>query len=441
MESNLSSLLRQSNLFDENERVVLGLSGGVDSMVLFHLLHELGLDIIAAHVNYNRRATAKREARELEKITSRFDVPFECFDVKDPIEGNFQEEARRIRFSFFEKVAKKHRVQKVVLGHHLNDQIETFIMRLVKGGSFDTLKGMASVEPFNDIKLVRPFLDIEKEAIENYALDNDIPYFHDISNDNLTYTRNRFRNRIIPFSEKENPNFSEAMKRFFKDLRSATGLLEDHVEGLLERHPGPIPVEEFLAWPPLFQRIAIKTLFRNVSEDLHLSQGMYEEIVNQLQSGKNFRLPLDEDIFLYKEYDGFFVAKAKERTPLVVSITGEGTYPVDGHRHFRVTSRKNAHIPSKCFELWYNGSVFPLYVRTRREGDRIELPYGRKKIKDLFIDLKVPPHQRDDILLLTDDEKVLWIPDLDIECHQEKTGDILYVEDVLAASPDGCIKS
>ncbi len=430
MEKNLSSLLRQANLFEKDERVVLGLSGGVDSMVLFHLLHELGIGIIAAHVNYNRRATAKREALELERIASRLDAPFECLDVKEPIEGNFQEEARKIRFSFFEKTAKKHGVEKVVLGHHLNDQIETFFMRLVKGGSFDTLKGMTPVEPFKDIKLVRPFLDVEKDTIVDYARKNDIPYFHDVSNDSPTHTRNRFRNRIIPMFTKENPSFNEAMKRFFGDLQSVTGLLEEHVEGLLSEHPGPIPVEEFLSWSPLCQRIALKTLFRNVSDDLHLSQGMYEDIVNQLQSGKNLRLPLDEHIFLHKEYDGFFVAKTKDRTPLAVTITEEGTYPVDGHRHFRVTSRKNARIPSKCFELWYNGRVFPLYVRTRREGDRIELPYGRKKIKDLFIDLKVPPHQRDDILLLTDEEKVLWIPDLDIECHQTKSGDVLYIEDV-----------
>jgi len=404
-------------------------------MVLFHLLCELDLEIVAAHVNYNRRATAKREAQELKNIASQFDVPFECLDVRETIEGNFQEEARKIRFSFFAEVAKRHGANKVVLGHHLNDQIETFLMRLVKGASFDTLKGMAPVESFNDIMLVRPFLDVEKETIENYARENDIPHFHDVSNDESSYTRNRFRNRIIPMFEKENPNFNAAMQRLFGDLQSVSDLLEEHVERLLAEHKGPLPVEAFLSWPPLYQRTALKKLLANISKDLHLTQGMHEEIVHQLRSGKNFRLPLREDVFLHREYDGFFIAESQDKPPFIITITGEGTYPVDGHRHFRVTGRKNAHIPSKCFELWYNGGVFPLYVRTRREGDRIELPYGRKKIKDLFIDLKIPPHKRDDILLLTDDEKVLWIPDLDIECHQEKTGNLLYIEDVPTANP------
>ncbi len=427
MRDTLLREIQKNHLVDKSDKIVVALSGGADSMVLYDVLRHTSAELILAHVNYNRREESEKEAENLRGMADKHGVPIEIYDVKGPIEGNFQEKAREIRYAFFARVAKKYKAQKIALGHHLDDQIETFFMRLVKGASFDTLKGMDYEESFGSLNIIRPFLNLDKELLLKYAQRYDILYFFDISNEESTYTRNRFRNAILPLFKQENPAFNQTMHHLVNDMKTATRIIEEHVMRLSKERPKKVNISEFLNWEPLVQRLFLKIRLSNMDSTLHVSKGLFKELKTQLQSENNFQYPLSDTVTLHKEYGEFFIAKTAKKKPAAIDVDKQGSYFVENTKHFTFTDEKYSHNASKTFELWYNDRVFPLSLRTRREGDVISLPYGHKKLKDLFIDMKIPPHKRDRLWVVAKGNEIVWIPEIDVGAKQESAQNTLYI--------------
>ncbi len=176
-------------LLDKGDRVVAGVSGGVDSMVLLHLLHEIreeyNLFLIVAHVNHGLRPEeSEKEAALVEKKSSRLGLPFEYGRVD--VRGfsrtagfSLQEAARKLRYLFFRTLLHKHQAQKIALGHHADDQVETLLLRLLRGSG---LRGMRGMLPIRDGTVIRPLLETWREEIKSFATKREIPYLLDSSN-------------------------------------------------------------------------------------------------------------------------------------------------------------------------------------------------------------------------------------------------------------------
>lgn len=217
-------------LLHDGEGVVIGVSGGIDSMVLMHLLKRLApvlhLRLMAAHVNYRLRGKASDGDAVLVKGTAEaWHVAYSSIAVTKKFRGNFQDEARNFRRSFFQDVAGKATAQVIALGHHQQDQAETILAHLVRGSGLTGLCGMAAVDALGPCRLIRPLLEFDRSAIEKYAARHHIPYRHDASNDRLRYQRNAIRHRLLPLFEEFNPKAVKAIASLGKRLAEDRDLL------------------------------------------------------------------------------------------------------------------------------------------------------------------------------------------------------------------------
>lgn len=431
MTNNLIDSLQLKQLFKPSETVVLALSGGVDSMVLFNLLKTLNLKIIIAHVNHKKRVESDFEFKALKKLGNGLDIIFEGTEINSEIAGNFQQEARNIRYNFFKKTATKYQTRKIVLAHHLDDQIETFFMRISKGANLKSYKGMPLIALDGDFELIRPLIKTPKNVIEDYASKHKIIFYTDQSNSSDDYTRNRFRNHIMPFFLNENPNFYAIMQDNLDYFNTVSSMLDDVVNDFLKRFPVKIPIIAFSQLDKLHQHNILLALIERHNVSNIITKHNLNEIIAQLTtSDRNFILPLSNDYSIHKEYDVFFIKKFKSNSKFYRKVECVGTYNFETKGSFIVSHNKLEHHTTNFSELWYNNTVFPLIFRNRKPGDKIKLKMGHKKIKDLLIDLKIPPHKRDDLVLVCSEEKVLAIPSLGISCFNENKNNKLYIYEV-----------
>ena len=208
------------NLIEKNDKIVIGVSGGPDSICLLHVLYglkeKLGIEIVVAHVNHMLRDVADLETEYVQKFCKKLRI--ECYVKKADIleisktqKKGTEEVGRQVRYDFFDEVAKKTNSNKIATAHNSNDRAETVILNILRGSGLSGLKG---IEPIRDNKYIRPLINTDRQDIENYCNDNKLePKFDKTNNENI-YTRNKVRNTVIPYIKKEfNPNIIKTINR------------------------------------------------------------------------------------------------------------------------------------------------------------------------------------------------------------------------------------
>ena len=267
------------HLLNRGDRIILGVSGGVDSMVLLHLLNafrqDLDLSLIIAHVNHGLRPKeAAEEADLVKKESERLGLVFEYgfFSAKEfQKTGGFspQDAARRIRYHFFDTLLKKHRAGKIALGHNADDQVETVLLRLIRGAGLKGLKGML---PIREGRVIRPLLEVWRREIDSFAEEMKIPYLLDSSNLKENYLRNRLRLALIPLIEKEyQPNFREIVLKTSGILREENDYLERGAEEAYQKiieEGGDGLSFRFLQYQPPSSSSSMESPSEDVEEDL-----------------------------------------------------------------------------------------------------------------------------------------------------------------------------
>lgn len=436
MNNNLIKYIENENMFNKNETIVLALSGGVDSMVLFDILMniDLKLKIIIAHVNHNKREASKNEFEMLKKLAKSKKIPFEGYEVKITDNSNFHDESRNQRYAFFKVVAQKHKASKIVVAHHLDDQVETVIMRLIRGTSFSGYAGIPSIRKDRNISIIRPLMKVSKKDILAYAKEHEITYYEDLSNSEDYYTRNRYRNNIIPLLKIENPNLNERILQFRDYIESADLVLDRLKNEFIEKNCfyNTVNLENF---NKLDRIIKIKVLTHIVNSTTNNSlEIMYEQYNSLLKiclsDIPNQSYSLGHDYTFKKEYDCIYIEKDVPIKKINLEIKKCGEYFVSDNHSYVVSENKIEHKYTNFFELCYNGEVFPLYIRNREDGDRMKLKVGTKKVKDILIDKKIPQSKRDKLLVLANKESVLWIPDIKRSLKDDSGNKKLYIYEV-----------
>lgn len=212
--------IKTYNLIEENDKIVIGVSGGPDSICLLHVLYSLkekiGFDIVVAHVNHMLREVADMETEYVQNFCKNLKI--ECFVKKADISDlaktqkkGTEEVGREVRYSFFDEVAKKTGANKIATAHNSNDRAETVILNILRGSGLSGLKG---IEAIRDKKYIRPLINIERQEIEKYCIENNLEPKYDESNKENIYTRNKVRNTVIPYIKKEfNPNIIKTINR------------------------------------------------------------------------------------------------------------------------------------------------------------------------------------------------------------------------------------
>ena len=443
------------HLLGESDRLIVGVSGGVDSMVLLHLLNalrqEFSLSLIVAHVNHGLRPKeSEAEAELVQKECERLQLTFECgiFNVKEfqKVGGfSLQEAARRVRFHFFEQMLKKYGAQKIALGHHADDQVETVLLRLMRGGGLQGLKGIL---PIREGKVIRPLLEVWRHEIETFAIKNSIPFLIDSSNLKEAYLRNRLRLHLIPLLEKEyQPKFKEILLRTSAILREENDYLDKEGEKVYRNMvevEGEALTFQYTAYRSLHPAIQwrviqkiLRSLYSEEREDLEVPQ-----IFRKLEKPPpSFLLELPFGVCMEKRYDTVLVGKKKVEAPppFEVELNSLGrTFVEEIGREVvieEMSVNNRYHIPKTSPDtalLDYQALQFPLKIRNFRPGDRLQ-PLGVKgtqKLKEFFIDHKIPRFDRPKIPLLVSGERIAWVVGYRIDERfkvSEKTQKVLKV--------------
>lgn len=208
------------NLIEKNDKIVIGVSGGPDSICLLHVLYglkeKLGIEIVVAHVNHMLRDVADLETEYVQSFCEKIGI--ECYVKKADIleisktqKKGTEEVGRQVRYDFFNEVAKKTNSNKIATAHNSNDRAETVILNILRGSGLSGLKG---IEPIRDNKYIRPLINTDRQDIENYCNDNKLEPKYDKTNNENIYTRNKVRNTVIPYIKKEfNPNIIKTINR------------------------------------------------------------------------------------------------------------------------------------------------------------------------------------------------------------------------------------
>jgi len=283
-------------LFGRGAKVVVGVSGGPDSVCLLDVLYKLknkyDLEIIVAHVNYGLRGKdSEKDEALVKKLAEKYSLPIEIMGSGkwEVGSGNLEEKLRKIRYDFFEQIRKKYQTDAIAVGHNLNDQAETVLMRILRGTG---LRGLGAIKFKND-KIIRPLLNIPRKEILSYLRKNKVLHRIDKTNLGTDFTRNKIRNKLLPYLEKNfNPNIQEILyklsqsvaddydfiNRFSREWLGASKNLR--VSGLNRLHPA-------------IQREVIRLAIKRHAPSLQeIESAHIEEILKIVKSGKSKRQKL-----------------------------------------------------------------------------------------------------------------------------------------------------
>lgn len=406
---------------NENDTVVLASSGGPDSMALFDVLLKIRttipFKIVCAHVNHNVREESTEEAEFLRNFCQKESVAFEIMKIEEYHSDNFHNEARNIRYCFFNKIIEKYNANYLMTAHHGDDLMETVLMRLVRGASLNGYKGFDVVSNRGNYKIVKPLVFYTKEEIQSYDDENNIPYVVDKSNFSDKYTRNRYRKYVLPFLKSENKEVHKKFLKYSNILNMCEKYITKEVNKLEDDvfDKEKIIINRFLECDDIIKYEIINSWLHivygdkiNLISDVHV-----EKIMDLIYSNRqNSYMTLPNGIKIYREYNNL---KYTTDDMLTVDYKYELVNNlIIGNGKFNYLNETDINDNSVCLISKKDISL-PLYVRNRRLGDRILLKkvLGHQKIKDIFIDKKIPVKKRNNWPIVVDaEDNIIWIPNI-----------------------------
>ncbi len=403
-----------------NDTIVVGVSGGPDSMALLYMLLELrqtmSLKIICAHVNHGIRPESKDEEAFVANFCKKNTIEFVGHKITKYHDDNFQNEARKIRYNFFRAVVSNYQAQYLCTAHHGDDLMETILMRLIRGSTFRGYGGFAWQTDFDDYTILRPLIGVTKEAILQYNQANKVPYIEDVSNQVDKYTRNRIRKQVVNNLKKEEPNVHQKFYKFSQMLQQ----YDDYINALVQEKltdiyaDGKLDIKSFLQEDKIVQdKILYYILEENYQDDLMLINDQHVFSLHKLISSSkaNAYINLPNDIKAVKSYQKLTLKKTKSKVAAYNVALFEKVALANGWTITKVKSC--AKDNNDVARLLAEEVEFPLYVRSRKPGDRMAVKglRGHKKINDIFIDEKIAPQQRATWPIVVDaTDTILWIP-------------------------------
>ena len=421
MEEVYDFLLNRSGI-KQNDTVVVGVSGGPDSMALLYIMNklrkELDLFLVCAHVDHNVRVESDDERKFLESFCAAEGIYFKYMKIETYGDDNFENEARTIRYNFFDKLVKEYNAKFLLTAHHGDDLIETILMRIVRGSSLKGYSGFSRIVDKDGYKILRPLITVTKQQIEEFDKENGIKYVIDKTNFDDVHTRNRYRKYVLPFLKNENPNVHLKFLKFSEILLENNAYIDKEMINLRNKvlKEGILDVEKFKELDKVIQIKIIYSILETIYGDdlLIITDTHVNLVLNLINSNKpNMVVHLPNNVLCTKMYD---------EVSFDFNEPEDEIYEIEINDIVNLPNGKNIEVVEDT--EWTNNYAtrlsskevtLPLRVRTRKNGDKINIKKmkGTKKLNDIFIDEKVPIKERKIWPIVLDaKENIVWVPGL-----------------------------
>lgn len=430
LRARVAAYCAQEKLFHKRDRVIVGVSGGPDSICLLHVLcsfrAEWKISLTAVHVNHGLRETAGEDAEYVKQMCGEWDIPYKeyCCDVREVAaekKMSLEEAGRYARYEAFADAKEAYGANKVALAHHMDDQVETILWNLFRGTGSKGLSGMAARR--DDI--VRPLLCVSKEEILEYLREKDIAYRVDETNGENTFTRNKLRNQLIPTIENE---YNRQSRQHIVGAGAVIARMEDYISKQAEaavkkcvkrlsKNSVLIRGKAYRKQEPILREAVLRQALYDMAGTQKDIGQVHIHILEELmenQVGREADLPYGLQAF--KTYDGICIRAREKRSAEKVGNLGDSD--LSGHFTFRSIELKHANSwkkyikekrYTKCFD--YDIIKSGLKARTREPGDYIVIDSAgnTQKLKYYFINEKVPREIRDTVPLLAEGQLIHWV--------------------------------
>ena len=427
----------QHDMIRSGEAIVVGFSGGVDSLALlvalYELRHPLDCQLHIAHLNHQLRGDSTSDAELVKQYANLLKLPFTIKKIDIPAlikqrNQSIEALARKERYEFFETVSKKIGATKVALGHQRNDQAETVLMNLLRGAA---LTGLRGILPIRDGKFIRPLLDFSRTEIEEFVAEQGLQPCEDSTNWDRNFLRNRIRLDLLPLLKRDyNRNIQNTLAQNAELLRAESDYLEDIARKALDACLAEPATHDvvilnrlmFLRHHPALRRRILRLAIGQIQGDMKELAFNHSEFMLQLSEGKspNRQLNLPNNLEFLRAYNQLIIQRPTSKIgefEYTVSVPGDNNFPalntVMVATIVEAPSRKTSYVLDGKFQAVFDVDQIqmPLKIRSRRAGDRFQ-PFGMKgtkKVKDFFIDAKVPQRMRQSIPILVTGDEILWV--------------------------------
>lgn len=427
----------QHDMIRSGEMVVIGFSGGVDSLALLAALYELhpqlDCQLHIAHLDHQLRSDSASDAEFVERCANSLNLPFtiDKIDIPSLIRQQGQSieaTARTARYDFFASVSKEIGATKVALGHQGNDQAETVLMNLIRGAA---LTGLRGILPIRDGKFIRPLLNFSRTEIEEFVAEQGLHPCEDSSNRDRNFLRNRIRLDLLPLLRREyNLNIQNTLVQNSELLRADSEYLEDVARSALDEclvEPTTHDVVilnrlTFLRHHPALRRRILRLAICQIQGDMKELAFNHSESMLKLSESKspNRQLNLPNNLEFLRAYNQLIVQRAIsviDEFECHVAVPGDNNFPalnsVMTSIIAEVSSDGTSYVTDGKFQAVFDVDQIqlPLKIRSRRAGDRFQ-PFGMKgtkKVKDVLIDEKIPQRMRKCVPILVSGDEILWV--------------------------------
>ena len=400
-----------------NNYVVIGVSAGPDSMCLLDLLQKKTTKIVVCHINHNVRKESIEEEEYITKYCQDKNIILEKTTINNYQENNFENEARKKRYMFYEEILKKYNSKTLLLAHHGDDLIETILMKISRGSNLEGYAGIKEISNVKNYQIIRPLLKYTKEDIINYNKSNNIKYYNDSSNQSTNYTRNRYRLNILPLLKKEDKNIHKKYLKYSKTLIE----YDDYIKREVKRNINNVYKDNIINIDNLnkLDTFLIKNILYNIMNNIYqnknniITDRHIQNIISLLNNTKpNIKIDLPNNKEIVKEYNKLII---KDKTSDIKNYKIEFNDKIEIENLIIEKIESEDDDSNSVCRLNSKDITLPLYIRNREDGDYIILKgsNNRKKIKEIFIEKKVPLNKRNNYPLLVDsNNNIIWIPNI-----------------------------
>jgi len=381
----MNNILKKYNI-NKEEPIIVGVSSGPDSMCLIEILKKETNNIICCHINHNVRDESKKEEEYLKNYCKENNIIFECYKIESYHENNFENEARKKRYSFYKKTLAKYNSKYLFLAHHGDDLIETVLMKIVRGSNIEGYAGIKEVSNLGDFSIIRPLLNYTKDDILEYNKNNNIKYFIDKSNLDNTYTRNRYRNNLLPFLKKEDAIVHKKFLKYSKTLLEYDTYIKKEINIALNNiyNNGYIDINKFNQYDLFIKKNILFTILNQEygNNPNIIKEKNIEDIIKMTDNQKpNLQVNLPKNKIALKEYNKLIITN---------KVIIDDNYKIEFKKdiiidNFIIKKIDNTNKDGNDIcRLNSKNITLPLYLRNKKNSDFMYLKGtdGKKKIKE-----------------------------------------------------------
>ncbi|MEQ8242607.1 tRNA lysidine(34) synthetase TilS [Fulvivirga sp.] len=406
------AVVEKHKLFKPNDKLLVAVSGGVDSMVLLDLLKKGEFNVTVAHCNFKLRGADSDGDEKFVKDTSEnlgFNCLTESFDTKKYATDNSistQMAARELRYTWFDELMDENNFKYLLTAHHLNDSLETSIFNFTKGTGIAGLRGILVKKD----KLVRPMLEFTKEEVVDYAEQNNMKWREDVSNSSIDYKRNFIRKKVVPLLKEVNPSLESSFLLTAKRLQSLESLLEKQI--LEFKRAFELEGDHIFIRKAQFQKqewVVMESVLKEYGFNHYHLQSTLDILNDDVPSGKQFESHTHS---MNVDREHIILSPKFQNEDVLVEIGEEEEGTLNGVIvGGKVSDDLSYSIDPQVAKLDFDLLKFPLRLRYWREGDRFQ-PLGmkgKKKLSDFMIDAKIPLNLKKRVMVLLSENKIVWV--------------------------------